>query len=130
MAKTNFKLTNQRLIILDFLKDNYTHPTVEDIFNYVKTRLPRISKKTVYRNLQFIAKEGMIQEVNVRGVQRYEPKLDPHHHIVCRKCGKIEDVKSKELLSHAMKVAKKIKNFDVEFSQVHFHGICKKCGGK
>ena len=127
MGDNNFKLTNQRAIILDYLKENYNHPSVEEIFNYVKNKLPRISKKTVYSNLQFLCNEGLIQEVKVKGVQRYEPKLNPHHHLICRKCGKIIDIKSDELLSHAMKVGKQIKDFDVESTNVNFYGICKKC---
>lgn len=127
MGEIKFKLTNQRVIILDYLKENYSHPSVEEIFNFVKNRLPRISKKTVYSNLQLLCDKGLINEVKVKGVQRYEPKLDPHHHVICRKCGKIIDIESDELLSHAMKVGKKIKDFDVEFSNVNFYGICKKC---
>ena len=36
MSGNKFKLTNQRAIILDYLKENYNHPTVGEIFNYVK----------------------------------------------------------------------------------------------
>jgi Fur family ferric uptake transcriptional regulator len=127
MKEINFKLTNQRAIILDYLKENYNHPSVKEIFIFVKNKLPRISKKTVYSNLQFLCDKDLIMEVKVKGVQRYEPKLDPHHHLICRKCGKIIDFKSEELLSHAMKVGKNIKDFDVEFSNINFYGICKKC---
>ncbi len=127
MEVINFKLTNQRVIILDYLKENYSHPSVEEIFNFVKNKLPRISKKTVYSNLQFLYDKGLINEVEVKGVKRYELNLDPHHHLICRKCGKIIDIESDELLSHAMKVGKKIKDFYVEFSNVNFYGICKKC---
>jgi Fur family ferric uptake transcriptional regulator len=127
MSEKNFKLTNQREVIWCYLKENYTHPSVEEIFNFVKTKLPRISKKTVYSNLQFLSEKGLINEVKIKGVQRYEPKLNPHHHLVCRNCGKMLDVESDELLSHAMKVGKKIKDFHVEFSNITFYGICKQC---
>ena len=121
------KFTNQRVIILDYLKENYNHPSVEEIFGFVKKKLPRISKKTVYSNLQFLCNEDLIQDVRVKGVQRYEPKSDLHHHLICRKCGKIRDIQSEELLSHAMKVGKTVKNFYVESTNINFYGICKKC---
>ena len=127
MLKINFKLTNQRAIILDYLKENYSHPSVEKIFNFVKNKLPRVSKKTVYSNLQFLCEKGLIREVEVKGVKRYEPKTDPHHHLICKKCGRIIDIKSDELSSHASKVGKSIKDFHVEFFNVNFYGICKKC---
>jgi len=131
MLKNNFKLTNQRKIILDYLKENYNHPTVEDVFIHVKKKLPRISKKTVYSNLQFLCRKGLIREVGTKGVQRYEPKLKPHPHMICRKCGKVIDVNDDGLFSHAVRVGKNIKDFDFESVNINFYGICKKCkGGK
>ena len=127
MAVVKFTLTNQRAIILNYLKENYNHPSVEEIFSFVKNKLPRISKKTVYSNLQFLCNEGLIQDVRVKGVQRYEPQSNPHHHLICRKCGKILDIQSEELLSHAMKVGKTLRNFFVESTDINFYGICKKC---
>ena len=127
MFEANFKLTNQRAIILEYLKENYTHPSVQEIFGFVKKKLPQTSKKTVYSNLQFLCNEGLIQDVRVKGVQRYEPKSNPHHHLICRKCGKIMDIQSEELLSHAMKVGKTLRNFFVESTDINFYGICKKC---
>jgi Fur family ferric uptake transcriptional regulator len=114
-------------MILNFLKENYSHPQVDEIFLFVKQKLPRISKKTVYRNLQFLAQEGLIQEVEVKGVKRYEPKSNPHHHLICKKCGIIKDVAFQELISHAINIGKQINDFDVEFAHVHFHGLCNNC---
>lgn len=122
-----FKLTNQRAIILDYLKENHEHPSVEDVYKFVRQKLPRISKKTVYSNLQFLSDERLIQEVQVKGVQRYEPKLDPHHHLICRRCQRINDLKSGELFSHAMETAKDVDDFEVESVSVNFYGICKDC---
>jgi Fur family transcriptional regulator, ferric uptake regulator len=130
MQKESFKLTNQRVIIFDYLKDNYSHPSVEEVYKYVLDKLPRISKKTVYNTIQLLCKKGSIQEVMVKGVQRFEPRLNPHHHLICKGCGKIIDIESEDLLSHAMKVGEKIEDFYVESSSVNFYGFCKKCKGE
>ena len=123
----DFKLTNQRLIILDYMKDNYRHPSVEEVYLHVKKRLPRISKKTVYRNLQFLCEEGLIQEAKVSGVQRYEPKIAPHQHMICKRCHKVTDVHSDELYSHAKDVGKTFPDFEVESLDISYYGICKRC---
>ncbi len=130
MSKRSFKLTNQRSVILDYVNGNYTHPTVDEVFAGVRENLPRISKKTVYSNLGFLCREGLVNEVNVKGAQRYEPSQSPHHHLVCRKCGRIQDLESKDLYSHVKKVAGRIKGFDAESFQVHFYGVCSKCREK
>jgi Fur family ferric uptake transcriptional regulator len=121
------KLTNQRAEILDFLKDNFTHPTVEEVYEAVKEKLPRISKATVYQNLKFLSESGRIKEVNVKGVSRFEPNLLPHQHLICRKCGKIIDFSSEELADVSSKVAKSVKEFKIQETNINFYGICKNC---
>jgi Fur family ferric uptake transcriptional regulator len=122
------KYTNQRVEILNFLKGNYSHPTVEQVFEAVRKRLTRISKATVYQNLRFLSEKGLVQEVNIKGVSRFEPNLNPHHHVICKNCGRIMDFNSKALTDYSLKVARKIKDVKVQSSSTSFYGICKKCG--
>lgn len=121
------KYTNQRVEILNFLKDNFTHPTVEQVYKAVKKKLTRISKATVYQNLKFLAENGLVQEVNIKGISRFEPNLEPHHHIICKNCGKIIDFESKELIDYSLKIAKKLKQMNIESVSTNFFGICDKC---
>lgn len=130
MKNIKIKYTNQRIEILNFLKNNTAHPTVDDVYEVVKKKLTRISKATVYQNLKFLTEKGLIQEVNIKGVSRYEPNLDPHHHMICRKCGKIIDFESKILTDYLQKIGKKLKEIKVEFINTNFYGICKKCKTK
>ncbi len=127
MSITGMKYTNQRVEILEYLKDKKTHPTVEDVYMGVKKKLTRISKATVYQNLKFLAQKGLIREVNIRGVSRFEPNILPHHHFICRKCGKIIDFNSKELTEFSMKIAKNIKGAAVDEADTHFYGLCREC---
>jgi Fur family transcriptional regulator, ferric uptake regulator len=122
------KYTNQRIEILNYLKDNYSHPTVEQVYDAVKKKLTRISKATVYQNLKFLAEKGLIQEVNIKGISRFEPNVKPHHHIICKDCGKIIDFNSPELTEYSLKIAKNLKEMKIESANTNFYGICKKCG--
>jgi Fur family ferric uptake transcriptional regulator len=112
---------------LNFLQNNYSHPTVEDVYEGVKKKLTRISKATVYQNLKFLASKGLIQEVNVKGVSRFEPNTNPHHHIICKNCGAIVDFESKELTEFSLQLIKNMKDFNVESTNTNFFGICNKC---
>lgn len=121
------KYTNQRVEILNFLQNNYSHPTVEDVYEGVRKKLTRISKATVYQNLKFLASKGLIQEVNIKGVSRFEPNINPHHHIICKNCGAIVDFESKELTEFSLQLIKNMKEFDIESTNTNFFGICNKC---
>jgi Fur family ferric uptake transcriptional regulator len=123
----NITYTNQRVEILHFLKDNTTHPTVEEVYEGVKKKLSRISKATVYQNLKFLTEKGLIQEVNVKGVSRFEPNLEPHHHIICRNCDKIIDFESEKLTKYSLQIAQQLNEFDVDSTNTNFYGYCKQC---
>ena len=87
------RMTAQRDIVLSELRRCSDHPSADDLFERVRRRLPRISLATVYRNLQFLAGCGLIQELGygVSG-KRFDPIADPHSHFRCVNCGQIEDV--------------------------------------
>ena len=127
MKKTGIKYTNQRVEILDFLKEFHGHPTVDDVYEGVRQKLTRISKATVYNNLKFLAEKGFVKEVNVKGVSRFESNLIPHHHTICIECGAINDYESEELTALAMEIAENIDDFKIESADTNFFGICKKC---
>jgi len=125
-----FKKTNQRMEILDFLKKNKSHPSVEEVYKAVKKKLPYISKATVYQNIKFLAGKGLLRLLDVDGVKRVEPSLEPHHHCICTECSKVCDCRCKELTEHELKVAKKMKQFHVHAIDTHFYGVCNCCKEK
>ncbi len=123
----DIKYTNQRVEILDFLRGSKAHPSVEQVFEGVKKKLTRISRATVYQNLKFLAGKRLIQEVNIKGVSRFEPNMEPHHHLICRRCGSITDFESKELTDYSLRIAKKQKELKIDSADTHFYGICSNC---
>ncbi len=121
------KFTNQRVAILNFLKGNLNHPAVEEIYEEVKKSLPRITKATVYKNLNALVDNGFLKEVNLKGISRYEAKLEPHHHIICKTCGKIIDFESDELVEYSLEIIKNYKGFRIDRVETTFFGICNTC---
>jgi Fur family ferric uptake transcriptional regulator len=125
--KADMKYTNQRVEIIAFLREHKGHPTVDEVYDGVRKKLTRISKATVYKNLKFLSQKGLLEEVNVKGVTRFEANFVPHHHLICRECGKMEDFQSEELFDYSMKIAEEIEEFSIDSMSTNFYGICKKC---
>ena len=61
-GKQAFRMTTQRRVILDELRSTGSHPTADQLYERVRRRLPRISLGTVYRNLEILAGQGVIQK--------------------------------------------------------------------
>ncbi len=87
----------------------------------------KVNKTTVYRQLDKLLDEDKILEVELGdGKKRYEIKSrGHHHHIVCKKCGLIEDLEldEKMLISRLSKKT----NFKIESHNLEFFGLCINC---
>lgn len=118
--------TTQRETILEELKKVDTHPTADDIYSIVRKKIPKISMGTVYRNLEILAKTGLIKRFPVDGVMRFDAKINRHYHIRCTKCGKLEDV-DLEIAHQIEQVAANNTNFLINGFKLEFLGICPHC---
>ena len=119
-------MTNQKLKIMEHLKNTKTHPTAELVYRVVSKDLPAISSATVYRNLNLLAEQGKILKLEINGEYHYDGFCDSHQHLVCTNCDKIIDIGQKEISNYAMR---KIKSSDFELRSVRiiFYGVCKNC---
>ena len=118
------KLTPQRLAILEFLENNTSHPSAEDIYNVLKERFPSLSFATVYNTLEILVKKSLIKELVIeKGKKRFDARVIPHHHFVCKRCGKIIDIDEK----YEIKIPEELTGCEVKEYQVVFYGYCEDC---
>ena len=124
LKENTIKITPQRLIILKFLDENRTHPTVDEIYSELKEKNPSLSKTTVYNSLEILKKHGIIQALTISSSEsRYDYKKEMHHHFLCEKCGNIIDIDIE------CPNIKKIREHGHQVDEIHgyFKGICKVC---
>lgn len=93
LKENGILLTIQRSAVLDLLHDNPHHPTAEEIYQSLRGIYPALSRATVYNTLDLFKQHGLIQEITIeRTKAHYDYKTEPHHHFLCRHCGRIYDV--------------------------------------
>jgi len=119
--------SRQREIILNLLRHTDTHPTADWIYDEVRKVLPKISKGTVYRNLNILQDMGEISALSLSGTAtRYEGRQENHYHFRCEKCGKVFDLDEPVNKQLNDKVAKRT-GFRVSYHRLEFRGLCKDC---
>jgi len=93
ILKTNgLKATSQRIAVLKELGKKM-HPTMEEMYDGIKKEHPSISLATVYKNVNVLKEQGVVIEINIpNGKMRYDYLARPHIHMVCNKCGSVEDM--------------------------------------
>ena len=90
--RAGLRLTPQRLEILRELAGDRTHPSAEELHRRLRKRMPTLSLDTVYRTLATLERLGVVARLQpAEGRARYDAGRSPHHHLVCRECGRIGD---------------------------------------
>ena len=131
MATSDFvRHTRQRQVILEELQNTDTHPTAAELFGRVRTRLPKISLGTVYRNLELLVKNGMARKLDSGSSQaRYDGDMHDHYHIRCIECGRLDDIPAGSTKLKPGRVTR-MKGYKIVGYRLEFAGICKDCQRK
>lgn len=120
------KVTPQRHGIFRALHGNPTHPTAEAVHAAVVADMPTVSLRTVYATLHELAALGEISELDLgTGSARFDPNLEPHHHLVCDRCGRIHDVEAS--VASVRPPDDLGFGFEVSDTQIVFRGRCASC---
>jgi Fur family peroxide stress response transcriptional regulator len=123
-----FKLTPQRIAILDYLEGNKDHPSADDIYKTVSKKFTTMSIATVYTTLAALKERGAVLELTVDpDKKRYDPTTESHGHLICISCKRIVDIPGE----HQLELSESAKqNFTVLKSHLEVHGYCPACNNK
>lgn len=126
----NLKLTPQRYAIYKYLKSTKTHPSAEMIYSELKVNYPTMSLATVYKTLKTLIEIELVQELNVGEDNfRFDANINRHPHIMCIKCGRVDDIETADF-SFLNKEVEKFCDYNVIEHQLYFYGTCPKCKKK
>ena len=121
------RVTPQRHAIFRALT-HATHHTAEGVYAAVCTELPTISLRTVYQTLNDLSAMGELSALNLgTGSTRFDPNLEPHHHLVCDVCGGIEDLPHE--FPDVLLPPYVAERFSVSATEIVFRGRCANCEG-
>jgi Fur family peroxide stress response transcriptional regulator len=119
------RCTPQRYAVMAFLMEQNRHPTAVEIFEAVNRKDPRSSRATTYNNLRDLVQAGLVREVAVEGrAARFDAKCVRHHHFVCDRCGKVEDM---EWFNVPKPAKASLGRRIIRECELIFRGLCPKC---
>ena len=125
------RLTPQRMAVLKILAASEGHPSVEQIYERVKTDFPMTSLATIYKTVTLLKEMGEVLELGFSDdSNRYDGnKPYPHPHLICTKCKNIVDPKVVTLSELHQEMAQST-NYRIVSHRLDFFGICPQCQEK
>ena len=130
LKQKGLKMTPQRRLILEYIHDNQSHLTAEDLISFLDTRAPGINKSTVYRTLDLLEESGCVVKSEMDGRFIYHHAEEGHHHhLVCRVCGRTIDC-NENIFADLKKTLQEELDFQADLKHVMINGVCAACRKK
>lgn len=117
-------MSKQRKVIYKVIEQSCEHLTAIEIYDRAKIEIPNISMGTVYRNLgQMVDERKLLRVVPANGPDRFDKNVNIHGHLICDKCGSVEDFSCNDL---AKNIVEKY-NIEPVSYQLSIYYVCDKC---
>ncbi len=127
IREKGFRLTPQRMAILNILYASDGHLTPTEIYEQLQPALSGATEPTVYRNLDFLCDNGLIRATHAsHGRLEYEIVTHPHHHLICQVCGAEVEI-SHERIQPLYDQLEQSTGYRLTENHLTFMGFCPQC---
>lgn len=127
LRDAGLRATRPRLAVLRWLWSN-PHSTADHVAGAVRHELGSVSTQAVYDILHACTTAGLLRRIEPAGhPARFETRIaDNHHHLVCRGCGRTEDVDCVHGAAPCL-APSSTAGYAVDEAEVVFWGLCPEC---
>lgn len=125
------RLTRQRMIVAAALAASRRTLSAQELHDKLRPLHPHLGLATVYRALEAQVQDGMAGRLERPGHVSAYVACDPshHHHIVCDRCQRVEDV-AEEVIEPVLTAVRRRHDFQVDHAVLDFYGLCASCRRK
>ena len=121
------RVTVPRLLVHRHVRRSAGHLTPEQVHGEIAAGLPSLSPATIYATLDLLDELGFVRRVSTpRGTTVYDPRTDAHHHVICRRCGRMDDLEAPVDAGPA-EVAAAAAGYRVDHGELQLSGLCAAC---
>ena len=82
---------------------------------------------TVYSTLELFERMGVVRRIAAGpGPALYDPRVDEHQHLVCTRCGRVDDLDAGVDSASALRAARR-SGFEPSGAELVVSGLCARC---
>ena len=127
LRERGFRVTAQRLAVMRAVSGD-PHVTADAVAERVRAEIGFISLQAVYDVLNVLVDVGLIRRIQPAGSpERFEARVsDNHHHVICRDCGRTDDVDCAVGYAPCLTAADDM-GYEIDEAEVIYWGRCPQC---
>lgn len=131
MTPTKQRATKQGEAVREALRAAGGFRSAQDVYAELRGDGETVGLSTVYRHLQALVDGGVVDVIHTpEGEATYrfcgDPGAGHHHHLVCRRCGRTEEVEGRAIERWAGEVARQHGYTHVDHT-IELFGVCPRC---
>jgi Fe2+ or Zn2+ uptake regulation protein len=127
LRQRGLRATSQRVVMHRLLREHNRHVTAEELLGEAAEKLPGVSLPTVYATLELFEELGIVRRVNGGGgTLLWDTRAEAHGHMICSRCGRIEDMEIPIDLERARRSAAR-SGFQPDRAEIVVSGLCARC---
>lgn len=128
LHKHGMRMTPQRQLVLDAVRE-LGHATPDEVCRRVQGTAETVNITTVYRALDVLEEIGLVRHTHLgHGAPTYSADEHEHVHLVCHRCGHIDEVPT-DLMDDLADLLQRRRGFALDATHLALSGFCRECGG-
>jgi len=128
LGREGYRVTGPRRKVADLIAGRTGHFTAADLTEDARRRGIGIGRATIFRALELFTELGVVERLDLpSGDHAYVGcEAAHHHHVVCSRCGRSEEVPDLGLGAVAQEVARRTA-YRVDGHRLELYGLCPAC---
>lgn len=128
LHRHGLRVTPQRQLVLDAVRE-LGHATPEQVCRQVRGTAHAVNITTIYRALDVLEEIGLVRHTHLgHGAPTYSADEHEHVHLVCHRCGEIDEVPC-DLLDDLAELLRRRRGFELDATHLALSGTCRACRG-
>ncbi len=128
LKERGWRMTPQRMLILEAIASTRGHISVDDVYRQVSADHPDVNVSTVYRTLDLLEELGFVRHTHFHGDPAQYQRTDepPHQHLVCSRCGRDQEL-DLSVLQPLQDDLRRRYGFVADLTHTAIVGVCRSC---
>lgn len=127
LRSKGLRVTSARIAVLQVLELTKHPIDISELIKCVERKKILVDQATIYRIIEHFIQKKLVKRIQFSEKKSYyEAKLYDHHHAICEKCHKVEDILRCSIDRIEREIEKNI-GFRVSSHSLEYFGVCKNC---